>query len=55
MCNDVGDFYHKVTEFYKDNQVSVSGCRVCEKGECDSLGSVRDVEDDFSDGEEECT
>jgi hypothetical protein len=42
-----------VTEFYKDNPVS--GLRVCEKGKCYSLGSVRDVKDDFRNGEEECT
>ena len=42
-----------VTEFYKDNPVS--GVRVCKKGECDDLGSVRNVKDDFSDGEEVCT
>jgi hypothetical protein len=53
MCNDVSDFYYMVKEFYKANPVS--GFRVCEKEECDSLGSVSDVEDDFSDGEEECT
>ena len=35
------DFYYMVTEFYKD--IPVSGFRVCGKGECDSLGSVRDV------------
>ena len=50
MCNDVSDFYYIVAEFYKDNPVS--RFTVCEKGECDSLGSVRDVEDDFSDVEE---
>ena len=33
----------------------ICGLRVCEKGECDSLGSVSDFEDGFSDGEEECT
>ena len=53
MCNDVSDFYYMVTEVYKDNPVSAF--RVCKKGECDSLGSVRDVEADFSNGEEECT
>jgi hypothetical protein len=52
LCNDVSDFYYMVTEFYKDSPVS--GFRVCKMGECDSLVSVRDVEDDFSDGEEEC-
>jgi hypothetical protein len=52
MCNDVSDFYYMVTEFYKANPVP--GFWVCEKGECDSLGSVSDVEVDFSNGEEEC-
>ena len=42
-----------LTEFHKDNPVS--GFRVCEKGECDSLGSVSDIEDDFCNGGEECT
>ena len=48
MCNDASDFYYMVTEFYKANPVP--GFRVCEKGECDSIGSV---EDEISDGEEE--
>ena len=37
-----------VTEFYKANPVP--GFGACEKGECDSLGSV---EDDIRDDEEE--
>ena len=48
MCNDVGDFYYVVTEFYKANPVP--GFRGCEKGECESLGSV---EDDISNSEDE--
>ena len=53
MCNDVSDFYYMVTEFYKENPLP--GLRVCEKGECDSLGSIGDVEDDISEDEEEST
>jgi hypothetical protein len=49
MCHG----YYVVTKFSKDN--AVSGFRVCEKGKCDSLGSVRDSEDGFSDCEEEYT
>ena len=53
MCNDVSDFYYMVTEFYKAN--TVSGFRVCEKGECESLGYTRNAEDNFRDDDEECT
>ena len=42
-----------VTAFHKANPVP--GLRVCEKEKCDSLGSVGDVEDDISHGEEEGT
>ena len=51
MCNDVSDFYYMVTEFYKENPLP--GLRVCEKGECDSLGSIGGVEDDISEDDEE--
>ena len=50
---NVSDFYYMVTEFYMAN--TVPGLRVCEKGECDSLGSSGDVEDAMSDVKEECT
>ncbi len=42
-----------VTEVNKANPVS--GLRVCEKEECDSLGSIDDVEDDISEGIEKST
>ena len=42
-----------LAEFQKTNPVS--GLRVCEKGECDSLGSIDDVEDDISEGIEKST
>ena len=48
MCNDVNDFCYMVTEFYKENPLP--GLMVCEKGECDSLGSIGGVEDDISEG-----
>ncbi len=42
-----------VKKFYKANLVP--GLRVCEKGGCDSLGSIGDVEDNISEGKEEST
>ena len=41
MCDDVTDFYHMAIEFYNVNPVL--GLRVCDKGECDNLGSIGDV------------
>ena len=40
VWDDVGGFYCMVIEYYKQNPVS--GLRICEKGACDSLGSIDD-------------
>ena len=42
-----------MTEVYKENPHP--GLRVCEKGECDNLGSIGGVEDDIIGDEEENT
>ena len=50
MQDDVSEFYHMATEYHKQNPVS--GLRISDKGEFDSIGSIRDGESDAEDGRE---